>query len=39
MTTDFRDVLSELVVKQLGDRKVDQGFPGYAKAKFRGIVG
>jgi uncharacterized protein (DUF1501 family) len=39
VTTDFRDVLSELVVKQLGDRKVDQVFPGYDKAKFRGIVG
>lgn len=39
VTTDFRDVLSELVLKQLGDRKVDQVFPGYAKAKFRDIVG
>lgn len=43
VTTDFRDVLSELVVKQLGDRKVDQVFPGYGpssgKVKFRGIVG
>ncbi len=39
VTTDFRDVLSELVVRQLGDRKVDQVFPGYGTAKFRGILG
>ena len=39
VTTDFRDVLSELVVRQLGDRRVDQVFPGYGTARFRGIVG
>ncbi len=39
VTTDFRDVLGELVVKQLGRRKVDQVFPGHDKVNFRGILG
>src|SRR5262249_17743934 len=37
LTTDFRDVLSELVVKHLGNRNVNAVFPGYAAPKFRGL--
>ncbi len=36
VTTDFRDVLSELVAKQLGNRKTV--FPGYTNPKYRGIL-
>ena len=39
LTTDFRDVLSELVENQLGGRNLQAVFPGYAvdPQKFRGL--
>jgi uncharacterized protein (DUF1501 family) len=39
LTTDFRDVLGELVVKRLGNRNMANVFPGYQTPKFRGILG
>ncbi len=39
LTTDFRDVLGELVTRQLGNRNIAAVFPGYGKPRFRGIVG
>jgi len=39
LTTDFRDVLGELVVKRLGNRTMANVFPGYETPKFRGILG
>ena len=38
LTTDFRDVLGELVVRHLGNPRVSSVFPGYEQPKFRGIV-
>jgi uncharacterized protein (DUF1501 family) len=38
LTTDFRDVLGELVARQLGHTQLARVFPGYEKPKFRGIV-
>ena len=40
ITTDFRDVLSELVTHHLGNRQVGVVFPGYAAdaGKYRGVV-
>jgi uncharacterized protein (DUF1501 family) len=40
LTTDFRDVLGELVWRHLGNRKLDRVFPGYAagESKFRGLL-
>jgi uncharacterized protein (DUF1501 family) len=38
VTTDFRDVLGELVVRHLGNARVASVFPGYEQPKFRGIV-
>jgi uncharacterized protein (DUF1501 family) len=40
LTTDFRDVLGELVSRHLGNRKLDQVFPGYpsGESKFRGLL-
>ena len=38
VTTDFRDVLSELVMGEMGNRRVEDVFPGYTKVKFRGIL-
>jgi uncharacterized protein (DUF1501 family) len=38
VTTDFRDVLGELVVRHLGNARVANVFPGYEQPKFRGIV-
>ena len=38
LTTDFRDVLGELVVRHLGNARVASVFPGYEQPKFRGIV-
>jgi uncharacterized protein (DUF1501 family) len=37
LTTDFRDVLGELVARQTGNGKLDGVFPGYAP-KFLGLV-
>ncbi|HML17019.1 MAG TPA: DUF1501 domain-containing protein [Bryobacteraceae bacterium] len=38
LTTDFRDVLGELVTRHLGNRQIAAVFPGYADAKFRGLL-
>jgi uncharacterized protein (DUF1501 family) len=41
LTTDFRDVLGEMVVTHLGNRSLKQVFPGYVggPANFRGLLG
>ena len=39
LTTDFRDVLGELVSKHLGNPNLKAVFPGYQDAKFRGLLG
>ena len=41
VTTDFRDVFSEVASKHLGTRDLSKLFPGYAnsKEKFRGFLG
>jgi uncharacterized protein (DUF1501 family) len=38
LTTDFRDVLGELVTRHLGNRQIAAVFPGYEQLKFRGLV-
>jgi uncharacterized protein (DUF1501 family) len=40
VTTDFRDVLGELVSRHLGNPKVESVFPGFATSasRFRGLV-
>jgi uncharacterized protein (DUF1501 family) len=38
LTTDFRDVLGELVTRQLGNSQVAHVFPGYDQPKFRDFV-
>ncbi len=38
MTTDFRDVLGELVTHQVAGASVSRIFPGYGAPKFRGLV-
>ena len=38
LTTDFRDVLGELVARHLGNSSISSVFPGYS-AKFHGLVG
>jgi uncharacterized protein (DUF1501 family) len=39
LTTDFRDVLGEIVVKHLGNPNLKTVFPGYAEPKFRSLLG
>jgi uncharacterized protein (DUF1501 family) len=39
LTTDFRDVLGELVAKHLGNTNLKGVFPGYENPKFRGLLG
>ncbi|HLK20278.1 MAG TPA: DUF1501 domain-containing protein [Bryobacteraceae bacterium] len=39
LTTDFRDVLGELVARHMGNPNLNAVFPGYTKPKFRGILG
>ena len=39
LTTDFRDVLGELVVRHLGNSQINHVFPGYDQPKYRGIIG
>jgi len=39
LTTDFRDVLGELVSKHLGNTNLSGVFPGYNDPKFRGLIG
>jgi uncharacterized protein (DUF1501 family) len=38
LTTDFRDVLGELVARHLGNSNLASVFPGYAHPKFRGLL-
>jgi uncharacterized protein (DUF1501 family) len=38
LTTDFRDVLSELVARHLGNSNLRSVFPGYDNPKFRGLL-
>jgi uncharacterized protein (DUF1501 family) len=40
LTTDFRDVLAELLVRHLGCEKPDAIFPGYGvdAARFKGLL-
>src|SRR5580658_10046496 len=39
LTTDFRDVLGELVTRQLGNTQINKVFPGYDQPRFRGLFG
>ncbi len=39
LTTDFRDVLGEMVAKRLGNRDLGRVFPGYNSPRFRNILG
>ena len=39
LTTDFRDVLGELVAKHLGNGQLTGVFPEYTQPKFRGLIG
>jgi uncharacterized protein (DUF1501 family) len=39
LTTDFRDVLGELVVSHMGNPNLSAVFPGYENPKFRGLLG
>jgi uncharacterized protein (DUF1501 family) len=39
LSTDFRDVLSELVARHLGNTNLRSVFPGYENPKFRGLLG
>ncbi len=38
LTTDFRDVLGELVARHLGNSNLRSVFPGYENPKFRGLL-
>jgi len=38
LTTDFRDVLGELVSRHLGNTNMKSVFPGYENPKFRGLL-
>jgi uncharacterized protein (DUF1501 family) len=38
LTTDFRDVLGELVVRHMGNPQLASVFPGYAEPRFRGLL-
>jgi uncharacterized protein (DUF1501 family) len=38
LTTDFRDVLGELVHRHMGNSNLNAVFPGYTNPKFRGII-
>ena len=38
LTTDFRDVLGELVTRHLGNKNMATVFPGYDQPKFRGLM-
>jgi uncharacterized protein (DUF1501 family) len=41
LTTDFRDVLGEMVTRHLGNKSLEKVFPGYkgGPADFRGLLG
>src|SRR6185312_2687948 len=38
LTTDFRDVLGEVVSRHLGNRELGRVFPGYTAWNFRGLM-
>jgi uncharacterized protein (DUF1501 family) len=38
LTTDFRDVLGELVTRHLGNQHIANVFPGYGEPNFRGLL-
>lgn len=38
VTTDFRDVLGEIVLKRMANPALDAVFPDYAKFNFRGVM-
>ena len=38
VTTDFRTVLAELVLKQMGNREIRSVFPGFEGNRYRGIL-
>ena len=38
LTTDFRDILGELVTRHLGNSHLVNVFPGYTEPKFRGLI-
>ncbi|MEP7352820.1 MAG: DUF1501 domain-containing protein [Acidobacteriota bacterium] len=38
VTTDFRDVLGEVIAKHLGNTQTTSVFPGYANPQFRGLL-
>lgn len=38
LTTDFRDVLAELVAHHLGNHNLSAVFPGYTRPKFRNLI-
>jgi uncharacterized protein (DUF1501 family) len=38
LTTDFRDVLGELVSRHMGNSNLTAVFPGYTNPKFRGLL-
>jgi uncharacterized protein (DUF1501 family) len=38
LTTDFRDVLGELVSRHMGNSNLNAVFPGYTNPKFRGLI-
>jgi uncharacterized protein (DUF1501 family) len=38
VTTDFRDVLGEIVARRLGNPDLGAVFPGYGQSRFRGVV-
>jgi uncharacterized protein (DUF1501 family) len=38
VTTDFRDVLGELVARQMGNQRLSDVFPSYGPPRFRGIT-
>jgi len=38
VTTDFRDILGELVVRHLGNSQIASVFPGYTRPRFRNLI-
>jgi uncharacterized protein (DUF1501 family) len=38
LTTDFRDVLSELVARHLGNSQISSVFPGYTGSRYPGLL-
>jgi uncharacterized protein (DUF1501 family) len=39
LTTDFRNVLGELVTRHLGNAEISKVFPGFEQPAFRGLLG